>query len=189
MTPAEWEHLLGTLAREVANRGAADATQPGERAWRELRRQIERAARLYASRDDLEDVVQNVLVKLQSAEALRRLRAARSPAGYLAVMVRNSTTDLVRKRPGPEAQRNEDANHLPDYTSLQQLALNDRAAALRHAIARLADGDRLLLRLRFWDDLSIAEIAARVGVPYSTAAVRLFRAQRRLKAELDAWLQ
>lgn len=184
MTHDEWATLLEALEDDLLGRGGGAA--PGdERAWRELRREVERAGRLYASRDDLDDVVQNVLVKLQSPDALRRLRAARAPAGYLVVMVRNASTDVIRRR---VAQLDAAAIETPVVAAEGAAAAFDRlerAAALRDALARLSDGDRLLLRLRFWQGLTIADIAGRLALPYSTVAVRLFRAQRRLRADLE----
>jgi RNA polymerase sigma factor (sigma-70 family) len=186
MTSGEWHQLLTTLEQALGPQAeGAPPSAAGERAWKTLRRQTEEAARLYVSRDDLDDVVQNVLVKLLSPDARRRLRAARAPARYLTVMVRNAATDLIRRRAArvPDPDRLE-ASRTEGDLLIQRLDAEQRAAALRQAIASLSDAERLLLRLRFWDDLSIAEIAGRLGMRYSAVAVRLFRAQRRLRSAL-----
>jgi RNA polymerase sigma factor (sigma-70 family) len=52
------------------------------------------------------------------------------------------------------------------------------------ALARLPDRDRLVLTLRFFDDLSYAEIAAQTGQDANAVAAQLLRARRRLGDEL-----
>lgn len=183
--PEEWEQLLRELQDEVTRRGRGAASAPaGEQAWERLRQHIERAARLYVTREDLDDVVQNVLMKLQSADALRRLRAARAPAGYLAVMIRNAATDAIRRHPKFDGTIESIEQVSPGVDGVQRLDEERQVAALRRTISDLSDADRLLLRLRFWDEMSIADIARRFGTPYSTVAVRLFRLLRRLRAQL-----
>jgi len=183
----DWDRLLAELASERARRRAAGASTPAsDEAWEELGRRVRGIGRFFVTRDDLDDLVQEVLMKLQSPGVLRRLRAARAPAGYLAVMVRHAATDLIRRRAAPlgTTQRVEEgARDLS--TVLEGLDREKRVAALRQVVARLSDGDRLLLRLRFWEEMSMADIARRLGVPYSTVAVRLFRMLRRLRIELE----
>jgi RNA polymerase sigma factor (sigma-70 family) len=61
---------------------------------------------------------------------------------------------------------------------------SEEVAALTELIARLEPEDRRLLQLRFWDGLTIGEIAAELGEKYSTISVRLFRLIRRLGMQL-----
>ena len=184
----DWEGLLEQLEEERAQRQrGASPTPAGEQAWEELQRRIQRVARIFTTREDLDDLVQNILVKLQSPEALRRLRAARSPSGYLTVMVRNAAIDLIRRQassqdPIPPV---EEAPGDPN-AALGGLDHQRRVEALRLVMTRLSESDRLLLRLRFWEEQSIAEIAIQFGMPYSTIAVRLFRLLRRLRMEFDS---
>jgi RNA polymerase sigma-70 factor (ECF subfamily) len=140
-------------------------------------------ARLLAAPDDTDDVVQTVLLKLQSPDALRRMRASGSPGGYATVMVRNAAVDAIRRRATAAPQ-----GEPPTTFEAPDEALDARArqAAVVDLLDSLAASDRLLLRLRFWEDLSIADIAGRLGMPYSTIAVRLFRLLRRLRSQMGA---
>ena len=61
-----------------------------------------------------------------------------------------------------------------------------RSRELYAAMDRLPAGERMVLELVALDDLSVAEAAAAVGVRPATARVRLFRARRKLRAELGA---
>jgi RNA polymerase sigma-70 factor (ECF subfamily) len=56
---------------------------------------------------------------------------------------------------------------------------------LATAMAQLREGDRELLLLVAWEGLSSSEIAVSLGIRPSTARVRLMRARRRLRGELN----
>jgi RNA polymerase sigma-70 factor (ECF subfamily) len=61
-----------------------------------------------------------------------------------------------------------------------------RSRELYAAMDRLPEGERAVLELVALDDLSVAEAADAAGVRPATARVRLFRARRKLRAELEA---
>jgi RNA polymerase sigma factor (sigma-70 family) len=63
---------------------------------------------------------------------------------------------------------------------------DDRADAVRHAIARLPEQDREVLSLANWEGFTPTEIAGVIGVPAATVRTRLHRARWRLRAELEA---
>jgi RNA polymerase sigma-70 factor (ECF subfamily) len=126
------------------------------------------------------DISQDVMLRLQSAEMLRRLRLAGSPEGYLYVAVRNLTLDAARKHSRETRLRLALSEAIPAEDSLEA---RDHVAlySVREKLSRLSREERELLRLRFWDNLSIAEIARRKQAPYSRVAVRLFRLLRRFR--------
>lgn len=65
----------------------------------------------------------------------------------------------------------------------------DAAAQSRRlyaAMKRLPEAERAVLELVAIDELTVAEAAAAVGVRSGTARVRLHRARRKLRAELEA---
>ena len=61
-----------------------------------------------------------------------------------------------------------------------------RSRELHTAMSRLPDGERAVLELVALDELSLAEAAVAAGLRPVTARVRLHRARRRLRAELQA---
>lgn len=67
-----------------------------------------------------------------------------------------------------------------DYASTHDRAL------LWPALARLAPDQRMVVALRYYRDLSIDQIAARLDVPPGTVKSRLHRGLRELRAGLDA---
>ena len=63
---------------------------------------------------------------------------------------------------------------------------NDADTALNRALATLRSEQRAILAFRYWDDLDIDQIAQIMRCSKNAAAVRLSRAQRALRAALEA---
>jgi RNA polymerase sigma-70 factor (ECF subfamily) len=64
-----------------------------------------------------------------------------------------------------------------------ELRLDDRGLA--EALKRLSAADREALLLCYWEELEPAQMARAMGCSRAAAAVRLHRARRRLRRELD----
>jgi RNA polymerase sigma factor (sigma-70 family) len=156
VTSAELEVVIARL--ESASSSAADTPStaaPDDAAWEALRVHLRQTAQRIVKRNDADDVVQTVLLKLQAPGALRRLRAAGSPRGYLAVMLRNAYVDLLRTRSERAPVIEEPVDERPLPTEL--LADAERTRRLASFTATLSEADRELLWLRYWRDLSIAQ--------------------------------
>jgi RNA polymerase sigma-70 factor (ECF subfamily) len=97
-----------------------------------------------------------------------------------------------RRRRGRERAREERfrASALLDQDDAARMDARIDAAAqarrLYDAIERLPEGERAVLELVALEELTVAEAAAAAGVRPVTARVRLHRARRKLRAELDA---
>jgi RNA polymerase sigma factor (sigma-70 family) len=97
-----------------------------------------------------------------------------------------------RRRRGRERAREERFRGsvlLDEEDTARMDARIDAAAQSRRlyeAMDRLPDAERAVLELVALDELAVAEAAAAVGVRSGTARVRLHRARRKLRAELEA---
>ncbi|MCC6625837.1 MAG: sigma-70 family RNA polymerase sigma factor [Chloroflexi bacterium] len=121
---------------------------------------------------------------------LRGFDADRPLRPWLLRIATNETLNYLRDR------RREQAQTLPGDTDAHLAAVpggDDPAAVLesaeqrarvRAAVARLPEHYRLLITLRFFNDLSYAEIADQTGVPISTVGVQLMRARALLRRAL-----
>ncbi len=69
---------------------------------------------------------------------------------------------------------------------LEWLLADERGAMVRQGLARLAPRDREILLLKYTEDWSYQEIAARMGVSCSAVEARLHRARGRLREVLSA---
>jgi len=135
---------------------------------------------------DVEDLVQSVLLKMQSTVTIRRLRAARSTEGYVYVMLRNAAHDLLRRRQFEQRLFNsldDQANQIS--AEFRLVERTEAASMLGEALQSVNESDMELLRMRFWRNMSIAEIAKENSMSYSGTAVRLFRLLHRLRERLN----
>lgn len=188
-----WDDLVSRLEADLQARESEDPLSLlDDVAWEIAAQLLRSRARVLAFSHsglqpaDVEDLVQSVLLRAQSPVTMRRLRAARSTEGYVFVMLRNAANDLVRRR---QLERNifrpleEGANEPalePRYVEQAEAA-----SVIGEVLQSLGDGDRELLQMRFWRNMSIAEIAQEKGLSYSTTAVRLFRILHRLRDQLS----
>jgi RNA polymerase sigma-70 factor, ECF subfamily len=134
------------------------------------------ADRLYAlalwitgSRDDAADAVQDVFVKLAGRRT--DLSRVRRPRAYLLAMARSAALDRRRGRvPRPEAEdrllEEADPNAMPDPHGRADARLADRW------LRRLPLDQREAIYLRYYAELSFAEIGRVTGVSLFTAASR-----------------
>lgn len=178
--------LVERLLADVQNRSGRST--PDSPDWAELHGRLEAIARLFVETEDIDDVVQIVALKLLDPTTLKRLGTVRSPKGYAVMMIRNAAVDLGRRRAREPVRLPAGSFDLQDAAPgpEQILEMEARREDLEKLLERLSDSELLLLRLRFWQNLSFSEIAARLEMPYSTVAVRMFRLLRRLRSQLEA---
>jgi RNA polymerase sigma factor (sigma-70 family) len=139
-------------------------------------RRLSRA--LVADPSTADDVVQ---------DAWAKLAGRRSPlgAGYLAAVVRSLAWsrhrgEARRRRREAEVARPE---ALPSADEVGERV--EIARRVAEALAELAEPYRRTLVLRYYDDLSSAEIARREGIPAATVRSRLKRGLEELRSRLD----
>ena len=131
-------------------------------------------------------------VFLAAIDSAHRYRSPRgTPRAWLygiaCVVVANDGRRRGRERAREERFR---GSALLDEDDVARLDARIDAAAqsrrLYEAMGRLPEAERTVLELVAIDELTVAEAAAASGVRPVTARVRLHRARRKLRAELDA---
>ncbi len=107
--------------------------------------------------------------------------------GIARVLVANDRRQRRRERAREEKFRG--SALLDEEDAARMDARIDAAAQSRRlyaAMDRLTEAERAVLELVAIDELTVAEAAAAVGVRAGAARVRLYRARRRLRADLEA---
>jgi RNA polymerase sigma factor (sigma-70 family) len=142
------------------------------------------AASLLADRDAGDDIAQETMVA-----ALRRPPAAdRDPRPWLTAVATNTARDFARA----EARRvaREEAAHREAgaevSTPEQLVGTAETYRTVAEVVCGLEEPFRHTLVLRYYDGLSSADIARRLGLPQGTVRARLKRGLDRVRAELDA---
>jgi RNA polymerase sigma-70 factor, ECF subfamily len=142
------------------------------------------AVRAYAWRrgpDDADDVVAETF--LVAWHRLDQVPAESLP--WLFAVARNVRRNMERGERRRRLREERGAAPLVPSAVITQTALEDRSA-LRTALSGLSESDREVLMLAAWEHVDRAGMAAALGCSKSAAAVRLFRAKRRLAAKLAA---
>jgi RNA polymerase sigma factor (sigma-70 family) len=138
---------------------------------------------------DTDDVAASMLVRLQSATLRQRIIAARSPIAYLRGMARFVLIDHLRKSESTvPIEANIPNLAVPDPTAMAELLgrMNVAVERLQSALASLPPSEQMLVRQRFWEGMSVADIARGLGEPYSRVVVRMFRVTRKLRRALES---
>jgi RNA polymerase sigma-70 factor (ECF subfamily) len=172
-----------------ARRGDAEARE-------ELARRCRRPAYLLALQllrdpDDALDVAQDALLRLFTH--LDRFQPGRAVQPWLCAIVRNRARDLLRgrrrRRWEPlEGEEGEPRREIVDAAPGPEAGAAERELQARiwRTLAALPEGQREILVLRDYQDLSYEEIAGVLEVPLGTVMSRLHRARRALGALLAA---
>ena len=158
------------------------------RAFEALRPAVHAVACRLAGPDDADDVVMETY--LRAWQALPNFEGRSSLKSWLYRIAFNCATDLRRRQKrSPEVRGTpaEDGEawgaQVADPNAAlpgERLESDETCQRVAVALRRLPDEHRIVLQLRYTDDLSYAEIAAATGVGMGTVMSRLFNAKRKL---------
>lgn len=139
-----------------------------------------------------EDLAQEVFVRLYRTQS--RYESTGRLKVYLYKIARNVWLDWRRMRTQrPRARSFESPGDLvglapaaylrhPAIGPAEALAGRDAARLLHELLARLAEGERLVLELALFEEMPYAEIAATLLIPEGTVKSRVHHALRKLRA-------
>ncbi len=150
------------------------------------RKAVLRVAQVYANAELAEDIVQEAL--LIAFKALPTIDDATKFASWLYAITRHAAIRMSKN----ESAQNQNRVDLDELLLVQSEALarpfivdeTFESAWVRAAVDELADEYRLILQLRFYDEMSLKRIAKFLELPLSTVKWRLHRAKQLLKEKL-----
>jgi len=150
------------------------------------RNAVFRVAQVYANAELAEDIVQEAL--LIAFKALPTIDDPTKFASWLYAITRHAAMRMSKA----ESAKNQNRVELDELLLEQSEALARPFAEpstfettwVRAAIDELADDYRLILQLRFYDEMSLKRIAGFLELPLSTVKWRLHRAKQLLKEKL-----
>jgi RNA polymerase sigma-70 factor (ECF subfamily) len=132
---------------------------------------------------EAEDAVQEALIRAWTRR--HACRSVEAPLSWILQITRNESLRLLARG----ARRRDPAHAEPIRQEPEgddeELTSATTRVAVEQALATLDDADRRVLRLRYADDLTHAQVARRLGVPEGTVKVRLHRARLRLRPLLE----
>ncbi|HEY7088587.1 MAG TPA: sigma-70 family RNA polymerase sigma factor [Tepidisphaeraceae bacterium] len=140
------------------------------------------ARRQVGDRHLAEDVTQAVFVVL-AQKALKVASSSAPLVGWLLKTTRFACLDVIkrRKRQAVHEQRVAQMNPTVTQNDLAEEVAQRLSPELDGAMARLNDGDRGVIALRYLEDKSIADVAGALGISQEAASKRITRAADRLR--------
>ncbi|WP_139492673.1 RNA polymerase sigma factor [Brevibacillus dissolubilis] len=148
--------------------------------------------KMIPSHHDAEDVVNEAWLKV--AQNLHKFDQSLPFHAWLYRLTSNTCIDFLRKK--REITMEDDQLHYqlqkapphsdtPETLFLKKESQND----LREMLSHLDEVDRLIMTLRFSEELSYDQIGEIVGMSKNTVGTRLFRARKQLKSLWDEQLR
>lgn len=149
---------------------------------------LHKAQSMVRDRQAAEDVVESVMLRLiDRIELLQGCNRA-SVRSYLVTCVRNEAIDRMRRE--KKTQGLDDAEErlrkLPDESPQLETSLirEEQIQAVVKALEALDDRERLVLRMKYYDRMTEAEIARLFGMSRSGIRNVIDRARRHVEAQL-----
>ena len=143
------------------------------------------ALTIVGERAAAEDVVSDSFIKV--ARFAKKYKTQTDALGWLLKIVRNTALDYLRKRKRRAEVSAECLFNLADENASPEKC--ERAAMLEQAIAKLDDGERRAIYMRYYLDMTVREIAQAIGVPRSSTERLLLRAENNLKKFLQSGIK
>ncbi len=144
------------------------------------------AYRVVKNREEAEEVAQDVFIKV-----FKSLKSFNEKS-KLSTWIYRITYNLSINRYRSQKQQlvttkidNSNENKL-GYTkdALTELSEQEKREVINKAILRLAETEKIIITLYYYEDLPIAEIAEIVGISPQNVKVKLFRSRQKLHTEL-----
>lgn len=134
-------------------------------------------------RVEAEEAVQEALIRAWTRR--QDCRSPEAPIPWMFEITRNESRRLLARRARRERSGEGESDAREPEVEDDELTSTTTRVTVEQALSRLEDADRRVLRLRYSDDLTQAEVARRLGVPEGTVKVRLHRARGRLRTILE----
>ena len=141
------------------------------------------ALRILGDRDLAHDAANQAFVKayrsIASYDPTRPIRPwlLRIAVNEAITIGRSRTRERARRAPAAAAANVADATATPERETLDR----ESREAIRSAVARLPELYRVVVVLRYFNELSVDEVAAATGRSSSTVGVQLLRARQLLR--------
>ena len=173
------------MTQPIARGGSLLAVPDGSWDWPNARaRCLRLAQRLLRHREDAEEAVQEAMIRAWRARDDCRAPAART--AWLLQITRREAFRVAERR-GRVRDREQSQSQEGELVSLRHSELEgvESQISFDQALGLLPPHDRDLVRLRYAEDLTQEQLAARLGLPEGTVKVRLHRARERLRKALE----
>ena len=145
-------------------------------------RMLSVALSIVHDRSAAEDVLQDSFLTI--VRKADKFRFYQNGYGWVCTIVRNTALDYIRKQNRLKCENIDDAFYLSD----ESINVGEQTAdkvSVREAIAGLESRERAAIYYRYYEDLSVREIASRIKISKSAADRLLLTAEQKLRKLLE----
>lgn len=169
-----------SLARKAA-RGNHDAYE--QLVVRYEKRIYNFGLRMTGNREDAMDLMQNTFIGMY--QSLPSFREDATFSTWMFSIAARKATDLYRRRKPTEQLAEEEqlpVQDLPHESPLGQLLTADLKSLIQSALTQLPTEQRLVIELKFYQELTFEEIATLLQISTNTLKSRLYTALRKIRS-------
>ncbi|MEO8268032.1 MAG: sigma-70 family RNA polymerase sigma factor [Ilumatobacteraceae bacterium] len=142
-----------------------------------------RLATVLVGPDDAPDLVADAVLRAVTSKSWSRVE---SPAGYLTRVTVNLAHDR-RSQTARRTQREARSARLSERTAARASDGDvDTLIVVRAALASLSAGQLVVIQLHYWEDMTLAQVAERLGIREGTVRRQLDRAKHHLRDLLNS---
>ncbi len=135
--------------------------------------------RLLGNREDALDLMQTVFLSV--FRGLSEFRSESSFCSWLFAVASNHARSHFRRKRPEDALEHEEQIEGSEDTAYEALVQRQRNLQVVGMLSQLPAEQRLVVELKFFQDLTFEEISASVGVSTNTIKSRLYTALRKIK--------
>lgn len=140
------------------------------------------AYHLLESRDDAEDAVQELYLKILSIPG--KLVYVRDPAAYGITLLKNICIDLIRRRESRKAEQLEELMETDAFGPDRKMTGKETLKRVMEEMRKLPEKQAMVLRMRALEGLEYDEIASRTGLSQVNIRVLISMARKTLKKRI-----
>ncbi|QFZ91960.2 sigma-70 family RNA polymerase sigma factor [Synechococcus elongatus] len=148
------------------------------------------ALQVLGNSQEAEDLTQDIFIRLVDRQRSHYDPRRGSLRTYLAVLTRSRAIDRLRSRRTQAAAIDKVQSQLVQQQAttdplISNLGAAETSAEVQQALAQLSESQQQVLRLAYYEGLSQADIAERLGEPLGTIKARARRGLLKLKQILE----
>ncbi len=132
---------------------------------------------------DIDDMVQETFIRAYLK--LHQYDSKYNFSQWICGIARNLHTDLYRRKGQMHTLQIETVHPLEQSLNPEQKVISQQSSeVLESSLAKLPSNYSTVLRMRFWEDLSYAEISEKLGLPLGTIKTQIHRGRELLLGEI-----
>lgn len=140
------------------------------------------AYRLLGTQEDAEDAVQDLYLKLWAGK--ENLDAVYNPKAYCISLLRNLCIDRLRREKAHRVEDGIEESLSTRDDTYKMTEQKERLEEVARLSSKLSPNQKMILRMRIFEDLSYDEMAKRTGMSKLTMRVLLSQAKSKIKRNI-----